>query len=94
MQLGSRTRNVDVEHIVGDVENHKLRDVLRACQHFMVGSELERARHNVFNYVVETLNETIVNKKLDNFFNNLINAAKVNLSFGFILKNKRDGGFG
>ena len=42
---------------------------------------------------METLNETIVNEKLDHFFNNLRCAAKVNLAFGFNLKNKEVGGF-
>ena len=42
---------------------------------------------------METLNETIVNEKLDHFLNNLKRAAKVNLAFGFILKNIEDGGF-
>ena len=42
---------------------------------------------------METLNETIVNEKLDLLFNNLKCAANVNLAFGFILKNKKDGGF-
>ena len=93
MQIGSGTRDVEVEHIVGDVEDHRLREELRFCQHFWVDSELERARHKVFNYAVETLNETIVNEKLDHFFNNLKCAAKVNLAFGFILKSIEDGGF-
>ena len=34
MQIGSGTRDVDVEHIVGDVEDHSLREQLRSCQHF------------------------------------------------------------
>ena len=89
--MGSGTR--DVEHIVEDVGDHKLREELRSCQHFLVDSELERARHKVFNYAVETLNETIVNEKLDHFFNKLKCAAKVNLTFGFILKKIVDGGF-
>ena len=93
MQIGSRKRDVTLEHIVGDVEDHILREELRSCQHFLVDSELERARNKVFNYAVETLNETIVNEKLDHFFNNLKCAAKVNLAFGFILKNIEDGGF-
>ena len=92
MQIGSGTRDVDVEHIVGDVDDQKLREELPSCQHFLVDSELDRARHKVFNYAVETLNETIVNEKLDHFFNNLKCAAKVNLAFGFILKNIEDGG--
>ena len=93
MQIGSRTRNVDVEHIVGVVEDHRLREELRSCQHFSLDLELERARHNVFNYAVETLNETIVKEKLDHFLNNLKCAEKVNLASGFILKNIEIGGF-
>ena len=68
MQIGSGTRDVDVEHIVGDVEDHSLREELRSCQRFLADSELEKSRHKVFNYSVETLNETIVNEKLDHFF--------------------------
>ena len=93
MQIGSGTRDVDVEHIVGDVDDHSLREELSSGQHFWVDSELERARHKVFNYAVETLNETIVNEKLDHIFKNSKCAAKVNLAFGFILKNIEDGGF-
>ena len=78
---------------MGDVEDHSLREELRSCQHLLVDSELETARHKVFNYAVETLNETIANEKLDQFFKNLKCAAKVNLAFGFILKNIEDGGF-
>ena len=93
MQIGSGTRDVDVKHKVGDVEDHSLREELRSCQQFLVDSELERARHKVFNYAVETLNETIVNEKLDHFFNKLKCAAKVNLAFGFLLKNIEHEGF-
>ena len=93
MQIGPRTRDVNLEHIVGDVEDQRLRKELRSCQHFLVDSEPERARHKVFIYAVETLNETIVNEKLDHLFNNLKCAAKLNLAFGFILKNGEDGGF-
>ena len=84
---------MDVEHIVGDVEDHSLREELRSCQHFLVDFELEKARHRVFNYAVETFNETIVNKKLDRFFSNLKSAPKVNLTFDFILKNSEERGF-
>ena len=89
LQFGSGTRVVDVEHIVGDVEDHSLREKLRSCQHFLVVFELERARHKVFNYAVETLNETIVNGKLDHFFNKLKCAAKVNLAFGYFFEKHR-----
>ena len=56
MQIGSGTRDVNLEHIVVDVEDQRLREELRFCQHFLVDSELERGRHRVFNYAVETLN--------------------------------------
>ena len=92
-QIGSVTGEVDVENIVGDVGNHRLREELRSCQPFLVASELERARHNIFNYAVETLNETIVNEKLDLFFNEMECASRVDLAFGFILKNIEDGSF-
>ena len=55
---------MDVEHIVGDVEDQSLREELRSFQNFLVDSELETVRHKVFNYAVETLNETIVKEKL------------------------------
>ena len=93
MQLGSETRDVDVEHIVGDFEDQRLREELRSCQHFLVDSELERARHKVFNYAMEALNKRVVSEKLGHFFNILKCAAKVNLASGFNLKNIEDGGF-
>ena len=90
MQIGSRTRDVDVEHTVRYVEDQRLRERLRSCQHFSMNSE--KARHKVFNYAGETLKQTIVNEKLDNFLNNLKCAAKVNLAFGFVLEKIEDRG--
>ena len=91
--MGSGTKDVGVEHIVGAVEDHKFREELRSCQNFLVDSELGTERHKVFNYAVEDLNETIVNEKLDQFFNNLKCATKKNLAFGFIVKSVEDGRF-
>ena len=90
---GSRTRDVDVEHLVGDVEDRKLREELCSCQHFLVDSELERARHKIFNYVKKTFDERSVDEKFDFFFKKLKCAAKVNLAFKFILETKEDGLF-
>ena len=67
MQIGSATGDMDVEHIVRGVEDQRLREELRSCQHFLVVSELELARHKVFNYTVETRIETFVNDKVDHF---------------------------
>ena len=54
MQIGSGTRDVVVEHIVGDVEDQRMREDLRSCQHFLLDSELERVGQKVFNYAEET----------------------------------------
>ena len=75
------------------MEDHRLREELRSCQHFLVDSELERAGHKVFNYAIENINAEIVDEKLDHFFNNLKCAAKFDLVFGVILRNIEDGGF-
>ena len=89
MQIGSGTRDADVEHIVGDVEDHRLKEESRSCQRFLVDSELERARHRVFNYTIENVNAQIVDEIFDHIFNNSKCAAKVNLDFGFIEKYRR-----
>ena len=93
MQIGLGTRDVDVKSIGGDVDDHRLREQLRSRQYFLVDSELERARHKVFNYALETLNKTIMNEKLYLFFNNFNCAKKMIVASGFILKNIEDGGF-
>ena len=67
MQIGSGTRYVDVENIVRDVEDHKLREELRSPQKFLVDSQLEKERHKLFNYAVGTLNETIVKQNSISF---------------------------
>ena len=67
MQIKSGKKDVNLEHTVGDVEDHSLREELRSCQHFLVDSELESVRHKVINYAVKTLNELILSEKLDLF---------------------------
>ena len=47
MQIRSGTRDVDVEHIVGEVEDHSLRAELHCCEYFLVDSERQRARHKI-----------------------------------------------
>ena len=52
---------------------------MRSCQHFRVVSELERARHKLFNQAIEKLNAKTLEEKLDNFFKNQHCAEKMNL---------------
>ena len=47
MQIGSRIGDGNLEHIVADVEDQRLRKELRSCQHFLVDSELERATQSI-----------------------------------------------
>ena len=70
-----KTAYVDTDDNVNKFDDAIPREDLRSCQHFLVDSQLERARHKVFNYAVETLIETIVNEKPDLFIKNLKCAA-------------------
>ena len=79
---------------MGDFEDHRLSEELGSFQHSLMDSELERARHKVFNCAIETLYETIVNEELHHFFNNLKCSPEVNLAFGFVLKDIEHGSFG
>ena len=67
-----------------------LKEELQACQHFLVDSELEKGRHRVFNFTMSTFDNSLIIKKLDLVFKVLECAAKVNLAFGFALKNVKD----
>ena len=69
----------------------KLKEEMCSCQHFLLDSHIERARHKMFNYAIKTLNATIVDKKLGHLFNKLKFAAKVNRVFGFTLKTMETG---
>ena len=68
-----------------------LREELQACQHFLVDSELEKGRHRVFNFAMSTFDNSLIIKKLNLVLKGLECAAKVNLAFGFVLKNVEDG---
>ena len=68
-----------------------LKEELHACQHFLVDSELEKGRHRVFNFAMSTFDNPLINQKLDLTIKGLKCVAKVNLAFGFVLKNVEDG---
>ena len=54
-------------------------------------SEFENGRHKVFNFAMSTMDVHRMNEKLDAVFDSLKCAAKVNMAFGFVLKNVEDG---
>ena len=75
---------------INEVDGTNLKEELRSCQRFLVDSELEKAGHKQFKYAIANLNVTEVNEKLDHFFNSSKCAVKVNLAFGFFLKEEKE----
>ena len=92
-QIGFEASNIDVEDIVGDVDDQSLREELQSCKHFLVDSEIQKRRHSVFNFVVNKLTAQVIEEKLDRVLDKLKCVAKLNLALGFILKNNEDGKF-
>ena len=92
-QIGFGAGNIDVEDIVGDVDDQSLREELRSCRHFLADSEVQKGRHSLFNFAINNLTAQVFEEKLDRVLDKLKCVAKLNLALGFILKNIEDGKF-
>ena len=92
-QNGFGASNIDVQDIVGDVDDQSLREELQSCRHFLVDSEIQKGRHIVFNFAVNNLTAQVIEEKLDRVLDKLKCAAMPNLAHGFISKNIEDGKF-
>ena len=92
-QVGFGASNIDVEDIVGDVDDQSLREELQSCRHFLVDSEIQKGRHIVFNFAVNNLTAQVIEEKMDRVLDKLKCVAKLNLALGFIVKNIEDGKF-
>ena len=92
-QIGFGASNIDVEEIVGDVDDQSMREELQSCKHLLVDSEIQKGRHSVFNFAVNNLTAQVIEEKLDCVLDKLKCVAKLNLALGFILKNIEDGTF-
>ena len=68
-----------------------MREELESCKHFLTDTEIENGRHRVFNFAMSSSDMTLLNDKMDYVIKELDCAAKVNLAFGFVLKNVEDG---
>ena len=86
--------NNNVEDKVGDVDYQSLREELESCKHSLTDTEMENGRHRVFNFAISSFDMSLLNDKQDYVFKELKFAAKVNLAFGFVLKNIEDGSCG
>ena len=85
-----KSPEIDVNNLLED-DDADLKEELQACQHFLVDSELEKGRHRVFIFAMSTFDNSLINGNLDLVFKGLKGAAKVNLAFGFVLKNFEGG---
>ena len=92
-QIGFGAISIDVEDIVGDVDDQSLREELQSCRHFLGDSEIQKGRHSLFNFAVNNLTAQVTEEKLDCVLDKLKYVAKLNLALGFILKNIEDGKF-
>ena len=72
---------------MGAVDNESLREELESCKHFLSDTEMENERHRAFNFAMSSFDVSLLNDKLDYVFKELKCAAKINLAFGFVLKN-------
>ena len=86
---GAKQRKPSVEEEGEDGE--KLKEELSACQHFLVDTEMENGRHKVFNFQMSKLDTKIINEKLEEVFNKLNSAAKINIALGVVLRNIETG---
>ena len=89
-QIGFGASSIDVEDILGDVDDQSLREELQSCRHFLVDSEIQKRRHSVFNFAVNNLTAQVIGEKLDRVLDKLKCVAKLNLALGFILKRIQD----
>ena len=89
--MGFRASNIHLEDIVGDVDNHSLREELGSSKHFLTDTEMENGKHRDFNFTMPSFEIFLLNDKLVYDFKELKCAAKVNLAFGFVPKSFEDG---
>ena len=76
----------DLNKIVEE-DGEKLKEELSACQLFLVDTEMENGRRKVFNFQLSKLDTKIIIEKLEEVFNKLDSAAKINIALGLVLRN-------
>ena len=72
-------------------DGEKLKEELSAFQHFLVDREMKNGRHRLFNFQMSKLDTKKINEKLEEVFNKLDSAAKINIALGFVLRNIETG---
>ena len=65
-------------------DGEKFKEELSACQLFLVDTETENGRHKVINFQMSKLDTKIINDKLEEVFDKLDSASKLNIALGFV----------
>ena len=63
--MGFGASKIDVEDIVGDVDDQSLREELESCKHYLTDTEMENGKHRVFNFAMSSFDMSLLNDKLD-----------------------------
>ena len=82
--------NDDLDSMSENTDDTDFKVELRACQCFLVDSEMEEGRQRVMDFVMSTLKNVLGNKKLDRFSKDFNYTSRVNLAFGFVMKRLED----
>ena len=86
----SENKIMDVTQLVGEIDGDSLEEELETSKHPLVDSKW-RIGDIEFNFAMEILDADTLCKKLDTVFVKLKCAGKLNVAFGFLLKNVEDG---
>ena len=70
---------------MGDVDDNSLKEELETCKQSLLDSEMENYIHRVYNFGMDTLDLKYLLEKLEVLFDSRKCAAKLNVSFGFVL---------
>ena len=74
--MGFGASNIDVEDIVGDVDDQSLREELESCKNFLTNTEMGNGRNRVFNFAMSSFDISLLNDKMDFVFKEPKCAAK------------------
>ena len=72
-------------------DGKKLKKELSACQLFLVDMEMENGRLNSLKFQMPKLDIKVINEKLEEVFNKLDSAAKINIPIRFVQQNFKTG---
>ena len=90
-RIARRTSNLSMDTLLEDIDDAELKQEVNSCNHFLVDSEIKKAGHSVFNFIISSSNSSFLKKKLDHLFSQLKCTVIVNLAVGFVLKNFEGG---